>query len=94
MVLCCWLGWFRTLGWFNDQNDLNALNDHNGPFVYTMASFQIFIIRAIVGAGLAMLLVRIFYGKVQVVYAAGLAVFMVGMAYVMEYFRKKRENKP
>ena len=93
MVLCCWLGWFRTLGWFNDQNDLNALNDHNGPFVYTMASFQIFIIRAIVGAGLAMLIVRMFYGKVHVVYAAGLAVFMVGMAYVMEYFRKKRENR-
>jgi uncharacterized membrane protein HdeD (DUF308 family) len=43
---------------------------------------------------MAVLLVRIFYGKVQVVYAIGLAVFMVGMAYVMEYFRKKRENKP
>ena len=59
-----------------------------------MAPFQIFIIRAIIGAGMAVLLVRIFYGKVQIVYAAGLAVFMVGMAYVMEYFRKKRENKP
>jgi uncharacterized membrane protein HdeD (DUF308 family) len=58
-----------------------------------MAPFQIFIIRAIVGAGLAMLIVRMFYGKVQVVYAVGLAVFLVGMAYVMEYFRKKRENR-
>jgi hypothetical protein len=58
-----------------------------------MAPFQIFVIRAIIGAGFAVLLIRIFYGKVQIVYAAGLAVFLVGMAYVMEYFRKKRENR-
>ncbi len=58
-----------------------------------MTSFQIFIIRAIFGAGFSVLLIRIFYGKVQVVYAAGLAVFLVGMAYVMEYFRKKRKDR-
>ena len=58
-----------------------------------MAPFQIFIIRAIVGAAFAVLVVRMFYGRVQIVYAAGLAVFMVGMAYVLEYFRKKRENR-
>ncbi len=61
---------------------------------YSMTAFQIFIIRAIFGAGFSVLLIRIFYGKVQIVYAAGLAVFLVGMAYVMEYFRKKREKKP
>jgi hypothetical protein len=59
-----------------------------------MTPFQIFIIRAIVGAGFAVLVVRMFYGKVQIIYVAGLAVFMVGMAYVLEYFRNKRENKP
>ena len=59
-----------------------------------MTPFQIFIIRLIVGAAFAVLVVRIFYGKVEVVYAAGLTIFMVGMAYVLEYFRKKRENKP
>jgi uncharacterized membrane protein HdeD (DUF308 family) len=37
-------------------------------------------------------LTRIFYGKVEIIYVAGLAVFLVGMAYVMEYFRKKREK--
>jgi Flp pilus assembly protein TadB len=58
-----------------------------------MTPFQIFIIRAIFGAGFAVLLIRIFYGKVQIVYAAGLAVFLVGMAYVMEYFRKKRQDR-
>jgi hypothetical protein len=57
-----------------------------------MTTFQIFIIRAIFGAGIAVLLTRIFYGKLQIVYVAGLAVFLVGMAYVMEYFRKKREK--
>ena len=58
-----------------------------------MTPFQIFIIRLIVGAAFAVLVVRMFYGRVQIVYAAGLAVFMVGMAYVLEYFRKKRENR-
>jgi Flp pilus assembly protein TadB len=58
-----------------------------------MTPFQIFIIRAIVGAGFAVLVVRMYYGNVQIVYVAGLAVFMVGMAYVLEYFRKKREDR-
>ena len=83
----------RRLRCVNDSNALNVQNNHNGPFIYTMAPFQIFIIRAIVGAGMAVLLVRIFYGRVQIVYVVGLAVFMVGMAYVMEYFRKKREDR-
>jgi len=54
--------------------------------------FHIFIIRAVFGAVFAVVLTRMFYGKVETVYIAGLAVFLVGMAYVMEYFRKKREK--
>jgi uncharacterized membrane protein HdeD (DUF308 family) len=57
-----------------------------------MTQFQIFIIRAVIGAVVAVVLTRIFYGKVEIIYVAGLAVFLVGMAYVMEYFRKKREK--
>lgn len=57
-----------------------------------MAQFNIFIIRAVIGAVVAVVLTRMFYGKVEIVYVAGLAVFLVGMAYVLEYFRKKRSD--
>ena len=57
-----------------------------------MTQFQIFIIRAVIGAVVAVVLTRMFYGKVEIIYVAGLAVFLVGMAYIMEYFRKKREK--
>jgi uncharacterized membrane protein HdeD (DUF308 family) len=59
-----------------------------------VTQFNIFIIRAVFGAVFAVVLTRMFYGKVEIVYVVGLAVFLVGMAYVMEYFRKKREKKP
>jgi len=57
-----------------------------------MTQFNIFIIRAVFGAVFAVVLTRMFYGKVQIVYVAGLAVFLVGMAYIIEYYRKKRKN--
>jgi uncharacterized membrane protein HdeD (DUF308 family) len=57
-----------------------------------MNQFNIFIIRAVFGAVFAVVLTRMFYGKVAIVYVVGLAVFLVGMAYVMEYFRKKRKG--
>jgi len=60
---------------------------------YFMTKFNIFIIRAVFGAVFAVVLTRMFYGKVEIVYVAGLAVFLVGMAYVMEYFRKKRKDR-
>ncbi len=57
-----------------------------------MTQFNIFIIRAVFGAVFAVVLTRMFYGKVEIVYVAGLAVFLVGMAYVLEYFRKRKKN--
>jgi hypothetical protein len=59
---------------------------------YFVTQFNIFIIRAVFGAVFAVVLTRMFYGKVEIVYVAGLAVFLVGMAYVMEYFKKKRQK--
>jgi Flp pilus assembly protein TadB len=59
---------------------------------YSVTQFNIFIIRAVIGAVVAVVLTRMFYGKVEIVYVAGLAVFLVGMAYAMEYFRKKRKD--
>jgi uncharacterized membrane protein HdeD (DUF308 family) len=57
-----------------------------------VTQFNIFIIRAVFGAVFAVVLTRMFYGKVEIVYVAGLAVFLVGMAYVLEYFRKRKKN--
>ncbi|OEU68011.1 MAG: hypothetical protein BA867_09935 [Desulfobacterales bacterium S5133MH16] len=57
-----------------------------------MVQFNIFIIRAVFGAVFAVVLTRMFYGKVEIVYVAGLAVFLVSMAYVLEYFRKRKKN--
>jgi uncharacterized membrane protein HdeD (DUF308 family) len=57
-----------------------------------MTQFNIFIIRAVLGAVVAVVLTRMFYGRVEIVYVVGLAVFLVGMAYLMEYFRKKRKG--
>jgi len=57
-----------------------------------VTQFNIFIIRAVFGAVFAVILTRMFYGKVEIIYVAGLAVFLVGMAYVLEYFRKRRKN--
>ena len=57
-----------------------------------MNKFHIFIIRAVFGAVFAVVLTRMFYGKVETVYVAGLGIFLVGMAYVLEYFRKRKSD--
>ncbi len=58
-----------------------------------MNGFQIFVIRAILGAAIAMVLTRMFFGRTELVYIAGLAVILVGLAYVQEYFRKRFASK-
>ena len=57
-----------------------------------MNKFHVFIIRAVFGAVFAVFLTRFFYSKVDIIYVAGLGIFLVGMAYVMEYFRKRKKN--
>lgn len=58
-----------------------------------MSRFYIFIIRAVLGIVIAVFLVRMFYGSVDFIYVSGLAVFMVGLAYVLEYWRKKKQRE-
>ena len=55
--------------------------------------FNIFVMRAILGGFFAVVLTRFFYGKVEPLYIAGLAVFLIGMSYVTEYFRNKSRKK-
>ena len=54
--------------------------------------FQIFFIRAVIGAFFAVVLTRMFYGRVHLAYVAGLAVILVGLAYFAEYLRKRRNR--
>jgi hypothetical protein len=49
--------------------------------------------RAILGAVFAVILTRFFYPDANPVYVAGLGIFMVGMAYVLEYWRKAKSDK-
>jgi uncharacterized membrane protein HdeD (DUF308 family) len=54
--------------------------------------FQIFIIRAVIGAVFAVVLTRMFYGRVHIAYVVGLAIIMVGLAYFAEYLRHRKSR--
>jgi hypothetical protein len=56
-----------------------------------MNQFQIFVIRAIVGLVFAVIVTRMFYGRVNPLYVAGLAIILVGLAYFAEYLRKRKK---
>ena len=57
-----------------------------------MNQFQIFFIRAIIGAFFAIVITRMFYGRVHLAYVAGLAIILVGLAYFAEFLRKRRNR--
>ena len=57
-----------------------------------MTRFYIFIIRIVLGAGFAVLISRFFYPDANPVYIAGMGIFLVGAAYVAEYFRNKKST--
>jgi hypothetical protein len=50
----------------------------------------IFFIRAMLGVGIAIFITRMFRGAASTEYVAGLAVILVGLAYVFEYVRKRK----
>jgi uncharacterized membrane protein HdeD (DUF308 family) len=54
--------------------------------------FQLFVIRAILGIAFSVFLIRFFHPDATVVHIAGLAVIIVGLAYVLEYFRLKKSE--
>lgn len=55
-----------------------------------MTAYHLFAIRAVLGVVFAVVILRFFYPQAGVVYIAGLAVFLVGMAYITEAWRRKR----
>ena len=60
---------------------------------FTMNRFNIFIMRTVLSVCFAVFLTRFFYGRVEPLYVAGLAIFLMGMSYVTEYYRSKKRNK-
>jgi len=54
--------------------------------------FQIFIIRAVIGAVFAVVSTRMFYGTGHIAYVIGLAIIMVGLAYFAEYLRHRKSR--
>ena len=57
-----------------------------------MNRFHIFIIRAILGAGFAVILSRMFYPDANLIYVAGLGFILVGLAYFAEYLRNRKKQ--
>jgi len=57
-----------------------------------MNRFYIFIIRAILGALFAMVMMRFFYPDAHMIYTAALGIFLVFMAYMTEYFRGRNKK--
>jgi len=53
-------------------------------------NFPIFIIRLILGIAFAVVISRMFFQEIQPVNIAGLSIFLVGMAYVLTYFRNRK----
>jgi hypothetical protein len=62
------------------------------PKAYLMTKFHIFVMRAILGAVFAVVLTRMFYGRVEIFYVAGLSIILVGLAYFAEYLRNRKNN--
>ena len=58
-----------------------------------MPNLTIMVMRIILGVVFAVFLTRFFYGRVEPVWVAGLAIFLVGMSYVSEYFRNRKRDK-
>jgi hypothetical protein len=57
-----------------------------------MNPFILFFIRAVLGVAVATLITRMFRGEAGTAYVAGLAAVLVGLAYVLEYFRKRKSR--
>jgi uncharacterized membrane protein YcaP (DUF421 family) len=57
-----------------------------------VTGFQLFVMRAILGLGFAVIATRIFYGRVDITTTIGLAVILVGLAYFAEYLRHRKKR--
>ena len=62
-----------------------------------MNRLNILAMRIVLGAVFAVIMSRFFFPRASLIYAAGLGIFLVAMAYLFESLhnaRSKREDKP
>jgi hypothetical protein len=64
-----------------------SASTHSG--IIFMNPFILFLIRAILGVAIAVVITRMFRGEASVIYVAGLAAILVGLAYAIEFYRKR-----
>jgi hypothetical protein len=79
----------------NDVQPKSAIQNPKSKILYRgvpLSAFYIFVIRAILGGFFAVLLTRFFYPKANIVGVIGFAIGLVGLAYITEYFRKRRKG--
>jgi hypothetical protein len=57
-----------------------------------MTKYLIFIVRAIFSAVFAVVISKMFRPDAEVLFIAGLAIFLLGTSYGFEYYRKKKIN--
>ena len=55
-----------------------------------MTPWMKFLIRTVLGIGLAIILSRFFFNRISFPATIGLAVFLVGMGYLSEHIRKRK----
>ena len=58
-----------------------------------MNHLYIFLLRAILGGAIAVVIARAFRPDGGVIVVVGLAILMVGTAYLLDYFRKRNPDK-
>jgi len=59
-----------------------------------VSRWQILVMRAVLSAVFAVLISRIFLGRIDPLAVAGLTIFLAGMSYVSEYFRNRKQQRP
>jgi hypothetical protein len=60
-------------------------NSHVNPL-------QVFFLRAVVGLAFATFVTRVFYGSINPYYVVGLAIILVGLAYLAEFLRHRKSR--
>lgn len=58
-----------------------------------MTSWNIFIIRAVLGVVFGLILARVFFPQKSISFIVGLCAMLVALAYVSEFFRKRKKNR-
>jgi hypothetical protein len=79
---------------------LKLFVDHSALLQYDLKNFFsrgealnrliVFAVRLAAGVVISFLLVKMFFPNAGLIHVAGLCMFLVGMAYVSEYFRRKK----